>query len=114
MGLNLEGRGLDARLFRIGGIHNRRLVSMTFGPTQIHPHQHLGPISRIDPTRTGADRHHRSSFVILAVEQSLNLHLDQVMFQGIRLSGGLVKSVLIAFLASHLDQCLHILQTLLS
>ena len=34
--IHLEGGGLDARLFRIGGVHDLGLVAVAFGPTQIH------------------------------------------------------------------------------
>ena len=42
-GLDLEGGGLDARVLRVRGVENVNRIVVALGPTEIHPHEHLGP-----------------------------------------------------------------------
>ena len=46
---------------------------MTLGPTQVHPQQHLGEVSRVDATSLRTDGDDRLTLVILPGQQGANL-----------------------------------------
>ena len=40
--VDLERRGLEPRLFGVGGVHDLGRVLVALGPAQVHAHEHLG------------------------------------------------------------------------
>ena len=78
-GIHLEGGGLDARLFGVGGVHDLGLIPIALRPTQVHAQQHLSEVGGIHTARAGADGHHCGTFVIFAVEQGLDFHVGQIV-----------------------------------
>ena len=64
---------------------------MAFGPAQIHPHEHLGPVRRVHPAGLGPDGHQRLARVVLAVEQGAHLELANRAAQRVQLPPGLLQ-----------------------
>jgi hypothetical protein len=59
---------------------------MTFGPAEIHPDEHLGPVGRFRAAGAGADRQEGAAIVVLAAEQELRPLAREVRFEGRRLA----------------------------
>ena len=111
-GVHLEGGGLDARLFGVGGVHDLGLEAVTLAVAQVHAQQHLREVGRVDAAGTGADGHHGGTFVIFAVKQGLNLHLVEILLDLADFALRLVQRVLIALLVAEFDERFHIVDAL--
>jgi len=70
-----ERRGLDPCFFAVLDFKNPRLEPAAFGPTQVHPHQHLGPILRLCAAGARMDIDDGIKAVVLARKQQLRLNL---------------------------------------
>ncbi len=110
--VHLERGGLDAGLFRIGGVHHLGLVAVALGPAQVHAQQHLREVRGIDATGAGADRHDGGTLVVFAVEQGLDLHVVEVLLNALHLGARLGERVGVVFLLAEFNEGLHILDAL--
>jgi len=77
-------------------------------PSQVHPHQHLGEVSRVNATGARADRDDRLALVVLAVEQGADLELAHRLGQAAQLSFGLPHGGRVALFDAELDQHLEL------
>jgi hypothetical protein len=68
-----EGRGLDARLLRVGDVVDLDLVAVLLRPAGVHAHEHLGPVRGVHTAGGGADVHHGLAVVVLAGEHGGDL-----------------------------------------
>ena len=59
-----ESSGLNTGLFSVGRVVNLDLMPVLVGPAQVHAHEHLGPVSGIHATGTGADVDDRLALVV--------------------------------------------------
>jgi hypothetical protein len=58
---------------------------VALGPAEVHPEEHLGPVSGLGPARPGADRDDRRPLVVLAVEEERGaLALEVALELGVR------------------------------
>ncbi|SKX66772.1 Uncharacterised protein [Mycobacteroides abscessus subsp. abscessus] len=64
---------------------------MLLGPADVHTHQHLRPIGRVDAARTRPDVDHGVARVVLAGEHGLDFHSLDVAAQGFALGVGVGK-----------------------
>jgi hypothetical protein len=64
-----DRRALDARLLALRLVDDLGRVSVPFGPAEVHPQQHLGPVGRLGPAGAGADGQERPALVVVAREQ---------------------------------------------
>ena len=71
--LDLEGRGLDPRLLRVGGVVDLGGVVVPLGPAQVHPQQHGGEVGRVDAAGLGADGDQGLALVVLPRQQGAHL-----------------------------------------
>ena len=110
--IHLERGGLDAGLLGIRRIHHLGLETIAFAIPQIHAQQHLGEIGGIHATGAGTNGDDRGTLVILAVQQSLDLHIVQIALDLLHFLLRLGKSVGVLFLLAELDQGLHIIDAL--
>ena len=86
---------------------------MALGPAQVHPHEHLGEVGRVDATGAGADRDDRLALVVLAGQQGADLELADVLLQRGEVALGLGHRLgVAAVLGAHLDEGLEILDAL--
>src|SRR5438874_11263157 len=69
--IDSECRRLDARLFTGLVIVKNRLKSLALSPTQIHTHEHLGPVLRLGPSRSWMNRYDCLACLFIAGVQSL-------------------------------------------
>ena len=83
-GLDLEGGRLDAGLFRVGRVVDLGGVAVTLRPAQIHPHQHLGEVRRVDAAGLGADGDQGFALVVLAGQQGTDLLRVDLLLQARR------------------------------
>ena len=79
--VDLEGRRLDARLLRVGGVVDVGGVAVPLGPAQVHAHEHLGEVGGVHAAGLRADRHQRLAGVVLAREQRADLQALDVVAQ---------------------------------
>src|SRR5665647_320006 len=64
--LDLEGSRLQPGLLGVGGVQDLGRVAVPIRPAQVHPHEHLGEVRRIDTAGAGADRDDGLALVVLA------------------------------------------------
>jgi hypothetical protein len=84
------------------------------GPAQVHPHEHLGEVGRVDAAGAGADRHDRLALVVLTGEQRPDLELTDVLLQRGELALGLGHRFRVAaVLGPHLDEGFEVLDALI-
>ena len=77
---DLEHRALDARLFAFTFVEDADLEAAAFGPPDVHPHQHLGPVLRFGSAGAGADLELRVAKIVrTSKERSQPRRLDLVM-----------------------------------
>ena len=73
--LDLEGAGLDARLFAGAFLEPAHLESAAFGPARIHARQHLGPVLGLGAASAGIDLDIGVVGIGLARQQGLQARL---------------------------------------
>src|SRR5712691_7194607 len=73
--LDGEGRAAETGLVAGGRFEELRFEAAPLGPTQVHPHQHLGPIRRVGATHARRDRENGAAFVIWTGELSLEARM---------------------------------------
>ena len=101
--LDLEGRALDAGLFRLGGVHHLGRVAMPLRPAQVHPHQHLSPVGGVDATRAGRELDDRLALVVLPRQQGPHFQRRDLLPQRGQVLDRLGHQVLVAELECCLD-----------
>ena len=113
-GLNLEGRRLQASLFRVGGVHDLRRVAVPLRPAQVHAQQDLGEVGGVHTARAASDRDDGVALVVLAVQQRADLQVTQVLTQLLQVSLGLGEDVsaLIRILGGHVHHGLQVVDAL--
>jgi len=94
--LDLEGRALDAGLFRLGGVHHLGRVAVPLGPAQVHPQQHLGPVGGVHAPSSGRQLHDRLALVVLPRQQGPHLERGDLLSQRGQVLDGLGHQVLVA------------------
>ena len=75
-------------LFRIGRVEDLDGIVVLFGPADVHPHQHLGPVGGVHPAGSRADGDDRLALVVLARQQGADLHRLDVLTQLLELGVG--------------------------
>ena len=100
--MHRERCALDAGLFGVGRVEHLDWVLVLFGPTDVHPHQHLGPVRRVHPAGARPDVDQRLALVVLAGEQRAHFHRLDVFAQLLQLGVGLGEIVGSAFFGSQL------------
>ena len=112
--LNLEGRRLQAGLFRVGGVHDLRRVAVTLRPAQVHAQKDLGEVSGVHAARAASDRDDGVALVILAVQQRADLQVAQVLAELLQIGFGLGEDVsaLIRVLGGHVHHGLQVVDAL--
>lgn len=110
--VDLEGRRLDARPLRVGGVHDLDGVLVPLRPAQVHAHEHLGEVGGVVAARAGADRDDRGPLVVLAVEQRLHLELVDEVGESGQFGTRLLCGVLVAHLVRETDEHLEVVETL--
>ncbi len=111
-GVDPERRRLQASFFGVGGVVDLRRVGVALGPAQVHPHQHLGEVGRVDAACLGADRHHRLALVVLAGEQGAHLEGFEVVLQAVPLVVGLGQPGRVTFVLAELVKHFEVLEAL--
>jgi hypothetical protein len=81
------------------------------GPAEVHAHEHLGEVGRVDTAGPGADRDDGRAVVPLAVEEDLHLEVADRLLQRRELGAGLDRGLLVAGLLGHLDEHLEVVET---
>jgi hypothetical protein len=76
---------------------------MALGPPQVHPEQHLGPVGRLGPAGTGADREDRSPLIVLPREQERGPLSIEVPFELGRRPVELGRQLVVAGLLDQLE-----------
>ncbi len=84
-----ERGAFDAGFFGIGGVEHLDGVFVLLGPADIHPHQHLGPVCGVHPTRAGPDGDQRLTLVVFPRQQGAHLGGLDVGAQRLELRVGL-------------------------
>src|SRR5665648_1005905 len=113
--LDLEGRGLDARLLRVRGVQHGRGVAVPLGPPQVHPQQHLGEVGRVDAACAGPDGHDGLAVVVLTGKEGADLEAAQVAAErdelglGIDQGGGVLRVGLVG-VHGHPDQGVEVVE----
>ena len=76
--LDVHGRALDAGDLALRHLDQLGIESVGLGPFQVHAQQHLGPILRFGPARTGLDVEECIRVVGLAAEHALEFEFLDV------------------------------------
>src|ERR1700722_1631530 len=77
----LDGRGLDARLFAGSLIKDRRVYAFAFCPAQVHAQEHGGPILRFGAAGARLDGHDGVEMIGFAGEKRPGFQLAVEVFQ---------------------------------
>src|SRR5262249_33286751 len=96
--LEAEGRALDARAFPRLQLEQLGLEAAPLGPAEIHAQQHLGPVLRLEATRTRMDLDDGVAGVVLAAQQLLELQRVEALRDALDLAPELVERVGVTFL----------------
>ena len=101
---DLEGRALDAGF--LGGLEIEHLEpeSAPFGPPHVHAREHLGPVLRLQPSRSRVDREHGFAMIVLPLEHRAQLESGQALLQGQDLLAPLLLEVGVLLLLQELAQ----------
>jgi hypothetical protein len=77
---------------------------MSLRPPQVHPEEHVGPVGRLRPARTGADREHRALGVVLAGEQQQRALALELGAQRLRLAVDVSRGVRVGRVGEQIEQ----------
>ena len=83
--LHLHSDALDAGLVAVQQVGDGHLVSMLFGPTHVHTHQHLRPVLGLSAAGAAVNLHHAVHGVFLLAQ-----HVHQLQLFGGLQRGGIV------------------------
>jgi hypothetical protein len=84
------------------------MVAVPLRPAEVHPEEHLRPVSRLGPTGAGADRQDRAPLVVLAGEQELRPVAQEVRLERRRVAVQLGREFIVAGLLEQLDGSLEV------
>jgi hypothetical protein len=79
------------------------------GPAEVHPEEHLGPVGRLGPTGSGADRQDRGLGVVFAREEQGRSFPTEVALQGVAVAIPLRGEVRVTGLFDELAEGLELL-----
>ena len=77
---------------------------MALSPAQVHAQEHLGPVRRFGPARTGADGKEGVTLVVLSTEKESASGLGVVALELRRLPGDFRQEFLVLFLLGQIEQ----------
>ena len=75
--LSQEGHRLDTGFLTLLEVHDLGLVSPLFGPSQVHPQQHLGPILALGASGARMDRDDGVAGIVLPREKRVQFGLGE-------------------------------------
>ena len=107
-----DGHGFNTRHFTFRLFNNFGLKAARFSPTQIHTHQHAGPILRFRTAGTRLDIEIAICAVIFTGEHTTEFQLGQLIFQRIEFCYGFVKGFFVIGFYSQFQQAGDIFQAL--
>ena len=79
--LDLEGHGLNPGNFALLKVELAHLVAISFGPAQVHAHQHSGPVAGFGSARARRHLEHRAHFIFFAAEHVAELHRAELLLE---------------------------------
>ena len=91
--IDLESRALDAGAFAGLQIGDIDFETAPFGPSQVQPQQHLGPVLRLHAAGAWVNRDNRAEAIVLAAEHHLQLMLFQFGARGGERGLGLARGL---------------------
>jgi hypothetical protein len=77
---------------------------VAFGPAQVHPQEHLGPVGGFGPAGAGADGEQGISSVVLAAEEQVPSGYGIFAVELVRLLGDVLEETLIVVVLGQLEQ----------
>jgi hypothetical protein len=77
---------------------------VAFGPAQVHPQEHLGPVCGLGSAGPGADGEKGIAGVVLAAEEQVPPGFGVFAFELVRLLGDVLKEALIAVVLGQIEQ----------
>ena len=105
---DIKSDRLDSGFFTLLVVERLRLETVLLGPSQIHAHEHLGPVLRLSAAGSGMDVHDRVQLIVLAGQQDLGLDtVDELL--GFFLMRSKIIDHRLAF-PSKLDEGLYVIQ----
>ena len=84
-------------------------VMIALGPTQVHPHKHLGEVGRIDAACSRTNGYNGFTLVVLPRQQSANLKGIEVRLNMFVFTPGLSQRVRVIVFLAHLDENLKVI-----
>jgi hypothetical protein len=92
-----EGRALYARFLALGVLDDLEPEAPAFGPSPVHPGEHLGPVLRIHPAGAGVYGEYGIALVVLAGEEPGDLLFLQDPLDPPQLFGDLEEQLAVPF-----------------
>ena len=83
---NLDRGALDAGLFALHHIEDIGGEAAALRPAEVHAQEHLRPVLRFRPARTGVDREDGVAGVVFSGELKLELEFTEGLFDGIEVA----------------------------
>ena len=106
--LDLDGRGLDARLVAILVIHDGVLIAVALRPADIHAVEHGRPVLCLRAARAGMQRQERVVRVVFAGQQGSQPHRLCLFGEVLILALQLLEHGVVVLLDGHLAHGVHI------
>src|SRR5439155_8572152 len=103
LAVDLDRGVLDPRFLAGLEVEEARGVAVALRPAQVHAQQHLRPVLRLGPARSGVDRDQRAEAVPLAREQALELEIGDLLLDPLELARELVEQRLVALALGQLQ-----------
>jgi hypothetical protein len=80
LSIHTKRRGLDARFFSGLIVIQHGLEALSLSPSEIHAHEHLGPVLRVYAARAGMNRDDGVARIIFAGEEGFGLDaIDELL-----------------------------------
>jgi hypothetical protein len=86
---------------------------VALAPAEVHPQEHVGPVGRLGPAGTGADRHDRVLGVVLTREQEQRPLARELLAQRVRLAGEVGLGIGVGRVDEELLELLEVIDALL-
>ncbi|MGD0248125.1 MAG: hypothetical protein ABSB75_03645 [Candidatus Limnocylindrales bacterium] len=99
-----HGDALDARFLAFCLVEDLGREAVAFGPAQVHPQEHLGPVGGLGPAGPGADGQQGISSVVLAAEEQVPSGYGIFAVELVRLLGDVLEETLIVVVLGQLEQ----------
>src|SRR5690606_38717601 len=104
LALDADGRALDAGDLPGRELDDLGLEPVVFGPAEVHPEEHFGPVLRLGAARPGLDVEERVRRVHLAAEHAPELELLHPALVAVELAQDLGGGGLVLLLLCELDE----------